>query len=92
MRVLRYDVPVDDQEHIVVSGRVVHVDCRAPDVVTLWALESAVYSRTYRVFGTGQPIPDGDNWEHIGTALSPHLDPFSPRGALVWHLFESAPF
>ena len=76
----RYEVPVDDQwQAISLSGRVVHVDCRNPHVVELWAL-SGVDTPTvqdFRVFGTGQPLPS--EVEHVGTALA-------PGGQLVWHL------
>lgn len=90
--VWRYEVPVDDQAHVLaLSGAVLHVDCRDPAVVTLWALHSGgpEVERAFRVFGTGHPIPEG--WRHVGTALSPCLSPFGARGAVVWHLHERQP-
>lgn len=87
--VLRWDVPVDDQEHTIRCGRIVHVDCRDPHAVTFWALDESPKLHTLRVLGTGHSVPAG--WVYVGTALSPELPPFSPRGALVWHLFEATP-
>jgi hypothetical protein len=79
----RYEVPVDDHAHdIELSGPIVHVDCRNADRVEIWAIadEQEPTVRTFRVFGTGQTLPD--NAAHIGTALA------GRGGALVWHLFE----
>jgi hypothetical protein len=82
-RILRYEVPVDDQWHQHdLSGAVLHVASRRPEVVEVWALDGggATYPRRFRVYGTGQPI-DGE-WRHIGTALA-------VEGVLVWHLAEA---
>lgn len=88
VKVLRYDVPVDGQAHRIEAGRPVHVDCRQPDVVTFWAEGPHVVSRTFRVFATGEALPAGETWGHVGTALSPcGPAPHCERGALVWHLF-----
>lgn len=91
MRVLRYEVPVDDQEHSVTLGRIVHVASRSPETVEVWALDGAQHSRTFPVFGTGQPVPDPYGWEHVGTALVGPL-PWPVLGPLVWHLFEAVQF
>lgn len=85
MSILRWDVPVDGSEHIVSTGRIVHVDCKTVEAVTFWAEDEGEAVRTFRVYGTGQTIPR--RWAHVGTALSPEGDP-GPRGTLVWHLFE----
>lgn len=81
--VYRYQVPVDDQwhEHNLI-GAILHVHCRTVDVVEFWALSTAgvPMTRSFRVFGTGQGIPDATEWR--GTALS-------PGEQLVWHLFEA---
>lgn len=80
----RYEVPVDDRWHPVqLSGNVLHVDCRNAHVVELWALhtDGPGDTRSFRVYGTGQPIPP--DLRHIGTALA-------PGGKLVWHLMEIA--
>jgi hypothetical protein len=87
--VYRFSVPVDDQWHrIELAGPVVHVDCRRSDIVEFWAIESKepARQRYFRVFGTGQPVPD--DLTYIGTALTPAVAPLSAYGGLVWHLFE----
>lgn len=87
MTILRYDILVDDQEHKLVCGRIVHVDCRDIRNVTIWADDRAPRIHIFRVFGTGHEIVGP--WEHVGTALSPSGS--SPYGTLVWHLFELDP-
>lgn len=49
--------------------------------VEVWALhtDSPTETRTIRVYGTGQPLPD--DAVHCGTAIA-------PGGQLVWHLIE----
>lgn len=92
MRILRHSVPVDDREHRLTCGTILYIDCRDIRQVEVWADEDAQATpRVLRVFGTGQPIPEG--WVHRGTALSPPLAETPrtramPRGALVWHLCE----
>jgi hypothetical protein len=81
-RILRHSVLVDDQTHFFdLSGAVVHVDCREPDVVEVWALDTGgpTVRREFTVVGTGHPFPD--DWQHVGTALA-------AGGALVWHVME----
>lgn len=85
-RVLKFKIPVDDSPHEVeFNGRIVHVDCQGnqPDEVVLW-VESwtpsvITHTHTFRVFGTGQPIPQ--RHDYVGTALA-------LGGALVWHLYQ----
>jgi hypothetical protein len=83
--VLRHEVPVDDTWHDVrLPGPVVHIATRRPDVVEIWTLHTdggPEVTRTFRVYGTGQPITDAVR--HVGTAIV-------PGGALVWHLMERA--
>ncbi|MFD3523875.1 hypothetical protein [Streptomyces sp. NPDC058653] len=82
-RILRFEVPVDDQWHAVqLPGPILHVACRKARSVELWALDSGAPSemRGFRVFGTGQPLPA--RVSHAGTALA-------PGGQLVWHLMET---
>lgn len=84
-RVLKWDVPVDDQPHKIGTGRVVHVACQGgPESVQVWTIElpEPARSRPVQVFGTGQPIPG--QWAHIGSTLA-------ADGALVWHVFEAPP-
>lgn len=80
-RVLRWDVPVDDQWHEIGGGRVVHVAARAHrkrpgDLVEVWTLEGAhppgttePGKRSVIVIGTGHTAPE--NTEYIGTAVVP---------------------
>ncbi|MGW4028215.1 DUF7352 domain-containing protein [Streptomyces sp. NPDC004838] len=80
-QIFRFEVPVDDQWHDISGcGTPLHVDCRAPRIVEFWAWRrDDLPDRRLRVFGTGDPIPDGSR--HIGTAIA-------PGGQLVWHLLE----
>jgi hypothetical protein len=77
--VYRFEVPVDDKDHThTLTGKVVHVGCRRPQVVEFWAIhveELHAREHRFRVIGTGHPIPDG--LVYVGTALD---EPF------VWHL------
>lgn len=81
-RVLRWDVPVDDEWHEIGAGRVVHVASRAHrkrpgDLVEVWTLEERPFPgtdelegpRLVRVFGTGHEVPDEAHY--IGTAVVP---------------------
>lgn len=100
--VFRWEVPVDDEPHAVTMppGPLLHVDCRHPDRLDLWAEHpdgGPVAARTFLVVGTGSPYP-GPEWHAVATALTPALsESFAglghaavPRGALVWHLLERA--
>lgn len=85
LRVRREVVPVDDEDHRKEVGlrSILHVATRSDDVVELWheftpSRDAGIW-RTFRVFGTGQPIPKG--YIHRGTALT-------PGGQFVWHLYE----
>lgn len=80
----RYEVPVDDRWHpLQLSGEILHVDCRSVQTVEVWArhTDGPQEIRSFRVYGTGQSMPD--NLAHVGTALA-------PGGQLVWHLMETA--
>lgn len=82
--VYRYEVPVDDRWHALqVEGPVLHVDCRNQHIVEVWAVhaDGPKPTRSFRVYGTGQTLPEG--LDYVGTALA-------PGGQLVWHLFETA--
>lgn len=81
--IYRYEVPVDDRWHpLQLSGSILHVACRNPRAVEVWALhvDGPTVTRSFRVYGTGHPLPPGI--EYIGTAIA-------PGGQLVWHLIES---
>lgn len=81
-RVLRWDVPVDDQWHEIGAGYVAHVAARTHrerhgDLVEVWTVEDVadtqvtvvVPMRSVTVVGTGHQVPD--NTEHIGSAVVP---------------------
>ena len=80
MRILKWDVPVDDKPHFIGSGLAVHVQCQfTSDVVQVWTVETEIVSQTRmaRVYGTGHEVPD--SLVYIGTTM--------PNPHLVWHLF-----
>lgn len=80
-RVLRWDVPVDDDWHPIGTGRAVHVAARGHrkrpgDLVEVWTLEDGpdtgpweVPTRLVTVVGTGHAVPAGSYY--IGTAPVP---------------------
>jgi hypothetical protein len=80
----RYEVPVDDRWHTLnLSGEVLHVASRRPDVVEVWAVadtDGRSHPRRFCAFGTGQPLPE-EPVRYVGSA-------FAANGALVWHLME----
>lgn len=84
-RVLRYEVPVDDQWHRVMfadNSNVVHVGSRTAGIVEFWAVppkevEARNCAYEFRVFGTGHPIEDGS---YVGST-------YDLGGMAVWHLF-----
>lgn len=81
-QIFRYEVPVDDQWHVIpgCSG-VLHVGCRELETVEFWAnpVPESMYSRAFRVYGTGHAIEPGAMY--VGTAVA-------PGGSLVWHLMS----
>ena len=83
-RILRFEVPVDDGWHLirVPKSNVLHVACHMERLVDFWMRESSggTEVRAYRVFGTGQPIPQITWFE--GTAVA-------PNGQLAWHLMSA---
>lgn len=92
-RILRWDVPIDDQPHGIGAGPVVHVDCRPPQIVGLPADRVEVWTeermpddgsfpsptRKVQVFGTGHQLPT-----EVGRPLgsTQHWE-----GRLMWHLY-----
>lgn len=84
-RVLKWDVPVDDQVHYVGTGKIVHIACQStPDVVQVWTVEDddARPYRAVRVVGTGHPF--SWSWDVWGSTVA-------ASGALVWHLLVAPP-
>lgn len=86
-RIFRYQVPVDDQVHVIdLNGNPYHVGCRDPEQVEFWAIHRdgvPTKARRFLVVGTGHELPPEPRrvW---GTAVA-------PGGALVWHLIEVTP-
>lgn len=82
-RMFRYVVSVDDQEHIVpLTHNPVAVAAVGAWSVEFWAEHTdgaPPAKRTFRVFGTGQPLPEDARW--VGTCAR-------TDGGLVWHLYE----
>jgi len=85
-RILKWDVPVDDREHEIGGGPVVHVASQYGkiDEVQVWTHEAAAgtpqfVTRGVRIYGTGQVLPEQSN--PIGSAVV-------ADGALVWHVVE----
>lgn len=79
-RIYRYEVPVDDQWHVIPDcSPALHVACREPDTVEFWAnpVPPSTHVRAFRVYGTGHDIDP--NAMYVGTALA-------PGDVLVWHL------
>ena len=84
-RILKYQIPVDDQWHEHHAGfredYFAHVGHQVEGFVTLWTVQPdypECFPAWLRVVGTGQEFPN--NAAYIGTA-------FDPRG-LVWHLIQ----
>lgn len=92
LRIMRWEIPVDDQDHEVAAwGEVVgaEVAMNSPWLMSFWTVETEQDAmawiernessgRRFRVFGTGQSIPG--KWEHRASA---------PRTrGLVFHLME----
>lgn len=83
-RILRHEIPVDDQWHELHLGPdgIAHVATRSADVVEVWAIDDprlVIIPWRLIVVGTGHELPDLA--EYVGTALAPH--------GLVWHLFRA---
>lgn len=78
-RILKTEIPIDDQWHTVQTGDVLHVGQQSADTLTFWWEETAdVRARRLRVFGTGHEIPDDTTY--AGTVEA--------SMGLVWHLVE----
>jgi hypothetical protein len=92
VRVLKWDVPVDDHVHRIGSGDIIHVACQSsPDVVQVWTeeVDEPNLDRRVTVVGTGHVYPsnkvDDENghWHAVGTALT--------NIGLVWHVLKFIP-
>ncbi len=87
MRVVyRHLIPIDDEEHdLVISAKhtILLVGSKEDEIraVHIWIEQDneadVKVTRTFRVFATGQEIPEG--WKAVGSVV---IYPF------VWHLYE----
>jgi hypothetical protein len=91
VRILKTEVPIDDEWHAVrVGSGVVHVGHQHEGCVTIWYREqdpNVQRITTYRVYGTGHDIKAlagegllGIYPTHVATVQSP--------SGLVWHLVQ----
>ena len=86
--IYRYEVPIDDQWHeISLQGKILPtLGSRKPFKVEFWALaddsDDIGIPRSFRVFGTGYPLPSGTTPEML------HGSVIGGGGMYVWHLVE----
>lgn len=87
-QVFKYSVPIDDDWHEIdmSPAPVLHVGTQeqfGSTVVMLWVeywSEQKTRPRQFRVYGTGQPLPERVLYQ--GTVIT-------EGGLLVWHLYEN---
>lgn len=63
------------------GAQILHADMQG-NIPTIWALvdpEAIKEPRSFRICGTGHPLPSNRPLLHVGTMQS---------GAFVWHIFE----
>jgi hypothetical protein len=84
----RYRLPITDEHTISMrrGAEILSVARRdgTTDAVDMWALVGDTTDaelRTFRIFGTGHPVPDDANLAFVGT-VQVH------NGQLVFHVFE----
>jgi hypothetical protein len=90
-RVFRYQVPIDDQPHMIPLSRPPFSVSAAVHDDTGWFVEfwaehiggMVKLGRTFQVFGTGHPLPTAAHW----VATCPRTE-----SGLVFHLYEIGPF
>ena len=80
LRILRYEIRIDDTAQRVPAGKVVLVQAHRKGLVNrleVWiqVAEGELRTQTVRVFGTGQEIPA--EWRHLGSCVAGHF---------VWHV------
>jgi hypothetical protein len=93
VRVLKWNVAVDDQVHYIGSGEIVHVDCQSdPSIVQVWTeeVDEPREDRAVIVVGTGHEYPRNrlpghgpGHWHAVGTVPT--------RVGLVWHVLKFVP-
>ena len=84
MRIYKYPLVITDKQKILMPERadILHCDMQGLDLC-VWVLvntDTPEVARTFRVIGTGHPIPDIGELEYRGTVQQLNF---------VWHVFES---
>jgi hypothetical protein len=85
-RILKYEVPVDNQWHPLPPGTVVKVGCLwgEEEIVYVWIREPehprVGHGPVVRAFATGERLPEFPT-EHFGSAIT-------TSGQHIWHLVK----
>ncbi len=85
-KMYRYEIPIDDQSHVIGLTHSPVASSAAPRGSHGWAVEfwcehtegAPPSRRTFQVFGTGHPLPEDARW--VATCVR--------ESGLVWHLYE----
>lgn len=95
-KVWRFELEVTDEVQVVLPlrSRILKVGTKElGDKISLWVQANIddeegwdrdpekFETRSFRIIGTGHPIPDWDRLQHLDTVIA-------AGGALVWHVFE----
>lgn len=86
-RIWKFEFDIHDRITIQMpkGAKILHVECQ-DNMPCIWALVNADApreTRSFRIVGTGHPIPDIADLRHVATFQM-------ADGQLVWHLFEPA--
>jgi len=81
-RIWKFEFVITDEQTVSmpIGAKILHVQVQ-DHMPYIWALcnpKASYESRTFRVYGTGNPVPE-DSGKHIGTFQD---------GRYIWHLFE----
>ena len=87
MRIWKWTLTVTDMQSLPIpeGAKLLAVQMQG-DVPQLWALvdeKARIVHRKFATYGTGNPMPDGDPGQYVGTYQI-------CGGALVFHVFERA--
>ena len=85
MRIWKWTLQVTDLQSLALpeGAKLLAVQAQG-DMPQLWALvdeKALIEHRTFATYGTGNPTPDGDLGQYVGTYQT-------HGGALVFHVFE----
>jgi len=80
----KFEVEITDEPRVQIpsGAQILHVEPASAGSLNIWALVDTSQPtewRRLRIVGTGHPIPDADELDHVGTVSAA---PF------VWHLFS----